>query len=178
MAINSTELFARHMGEHRLTAAQCQAMDAVAKMTRTVDESKAIATQHGPKVILSASGMATGGRVLHHLMQYLGDHRNMVVLTGYQAPGTRGASLAGGAQQLRIFGKDLPVRAELVQLTSASAHADSNQLMDWLRTLPHAPRRVFVTHGDPEASDRLRYRIEHELRWQALVPEHGSMWSV
>ena len=177
MAINSTELFARHMGEHRLNATQCQAMDAVAKMTRTVDESKAIATQHGPKVILSASGMATGGRVLHHLMQYLGDHRNMVVLTGYQAPGTRGASLAGGAQQLRIFGKDLPVRAELVQLTSASAHADSNQLMDWLRTLPHAPRRVFVTHGDPEASDRLRFRIEHELRWQALVPEHGSTWS-
>jgi metallo-beta-lactamase family protein len=178
MAISTTELYEKHMGEHRLNASQCHAMDSVAKMTRSVDESKAIAFQHGPKVILSASGMATGGRVLHHLMQYLGDHRNAIVLTGYQAPGTRGASLAGGATELRIFGKDVPVRAQVVQLTSASAHADSNQLLDWLKAMPGAPRRVFVTHGDPEASDRLRFRIEHELRWQALVPEHGSTWAV
>ncbi|WP_291013642.1 MBL fold metallo-hydrolase [Hydrogenophaga sp.] len=178
MAINTTELYLKHMGEHRLNASQCHAMDSVAKMTRTVDESKAIALQHGPKVILSASGMATGGRILHHLIQYLGDHRNLIVLTGYQAPGTRGASLAGGATQLRIFGQDVPVRAEVVQLTSASAHADSNQLMAWLQAMPSAPHRVFVTHGDLEAADRLRYRIEHELHWQALVPEHGSTWKV
>jgi len=163
----------------------------VAKMTRTVDESKAIALQHGPKVVLSASGMATGGRVLHHLVQYLGHHSNMVVLAGYQAPGTRGATLAdvarqeGGTRgapaphsQLRIHGQDIPVRAEVVQLGSASAHADASQLIDWLRALPTPPRRVFVTHGDPQASDRLRHRIETELRWQALVPEHGSTWGV
>ncbi len=178
MAIHSTGLFARHPEAHRLSAAQVHAMEAVAKMTRTTDESKAIALQHGPKVILSASGMATGGRVLHHLAKYLPDHRNMVVLTGYQAPGTRGATLAGGAVALRMHGQDIPVRAEVVQLTSASAHADSNQLMAWLGALPAAPRRVFVTHGDPQASDRLRFRIEDELRWSALVPEHGSMWSV
>jgi metallo-beta-lactamase family protein len=177
MAIHTTELYAHHMGEHRLSAQQCNAMDHVAKMTRSVDESKAIAVQHGPKVIISASGMATGGRVLHHLMQYLGDHRNMIVLTGYQAPGTRGASLAEGAKHLRIFRQDLPVRAEVVQMTSASAHADASQLMDWLRALPSAPQRVFVTHGDMAASDRLRQRIETELRWQAMVPEHGSTWS-
>jgi metallo-beta-lactamase family protein len=178
MAIHSTGLFSRHIGEHRLNAAQCQAMESVAKMTRTADESKAIAMQHGPKVIISASGMATGGRVLHHLARYLPDHRNMVLLTGYQAPGTRGATLADGGTQLRMHGQDIPVRAEVVQLTSASAHADSNQLMAWLEALPSAPHRVFVTHGDPEASDRLRYRIEHELRWRALVPEHGSTWGV
>ena len=108
--------------------------------------------------------------------RHLGDHRNMVVLTGYQAPGTRGATLAAGHPSLRIHGQDMPVRAEVVQLTSASAHADSNQLMAWLKALPSAPRRVFVTHGDMEASDRLRHRIETELRWQALVPEHGSTW--
>jgi metallo-beta-lactamase family protein len=150
----------------------------VARMTRSADESKAISQQHGPKVILSASGMATGGRVLHHLVQYLGDHRNMVLLTGYQAPGTRGASLANGSPTLRVHGQDLPVRAEIVQLTSASAHADAGQLLAWLRAIPGAPRRVFVTHGDLEASDRLRFRIENELRWQALVPEHGSTWAV
>jgi metallo-beta-lactamase family protein len=176
MAIHSTELLARHLGEHRLNAAQCRDLAGVARMVRTADESKAIALQHGPKVILAASGMATGGRVLHHLRQYLSDHRHMVVLTGYQAPGTRGASLANGATQLRMHGQDVPVRAEVVQLTSASAHADSNQLMAWLRAMPTAPRRVFVTHGDAEASDRLRFRIESELRWQALVPEHGSTW--
>jgi metallo-beta-lactamase family protein len=178
MAIHSTDLFARHLGEHRLSAAQCQAMASVATMTRTPDESKAIALQHGPKVIISASGMATGGRVLHHLARYLGDHRNMVLLTGYQAPGTRGASLAHAATQLRIHGKDVAVHAEIVQLASASAHADASQLLAWLKAMPGAPRRVFVVHGDPEASDRLRFRIENELRWQALVPEHGSKWEV
>jgi len=176
MAIESTELFCHHLGEHRLNAGQCRDIGQVARMVRSVEESKAIARQHGPKVILAASGMATGGRVLHHLAQHLGDHRNMVVLTGYQAPGTRGATLAAGNPSLRIHGQDVPVRAEVVQLTSASAHADSNQLMGWLRALPSAPRRVFVTHGDMEASDRLRHRIETELRWQALVPEHGSTW--
>jgi metallo-beta-lactamase family protein len=177
MAIHSTELFTRHLGEHRLNAAQCHAMAQVATMTRSADESKSIARQHGPKVILAASGMATGGRVLHHLVQYLGDHRNMVLLTGYQAPGTRGATLANGGTQLRIHGQDLPVRAEVVQLQSASAHADAGQLMAWLRALPHPPRRVFVTHGDMQAADRLRHRIETELRWQALVPEHMSTWA-
>ena len=141
MAIHSTELFARHLGEHRLDAEQCRAMGHVAKMVRTADESMAISRQHGPKVILAASGMATGGRVLHHLIQHLGDHRNMVVLTGYQAPGTRGATLAQGGTQLRMHGQDLPVRAEIVQLASASAHADAGQLMAWLRSLPTPPRR-------------------------------------
>ena len=178
MAIHSTDLFARHLGEHRLNAAQCHAMAAVATMTRTPDESKAIALKNGPKVIISASGMATGGRVLHHLARYLGDHRNMVLLTGYQAPGTRGASLANGAAQLRMHGKDVAVHAEVVQLASASAHADSSQLIDWLRALPSAPHRVFVVHGDLGASDRLRFRIENELRWRAMVPEHGSTWAV
>ena len=174
MAIHTTGLMARHLGEHRLTAAQCHAMERTATMTRTPDESKAIARQHGPKVILSASGMATGGRVLHHLAQHLGNHRNMVLLTGHQSAGTRGATLLGGAPTVRIHGQDIPIRAEIVQLTSASAHADANQLLAWLRALPAAPRRVFVTHGEMTAADTLRHRIETELRWPALVPEHLS----
>ena len=178
MAVHTTDLYDRHLGEHRLNAAQCRDMEHVAKMVTSVDQSKAIAQQHGPKVILSASGMATGGRVLHHLALYLGHHRNMVVLTGYQAPGTRGDSLSRGNKAIRIHGQDVPVRAEVVQLQSASAHADASQLMDWLRASPHAPHRVFVTHGDPGASDALRQRIEHELGWRALVPEHGSTWAV
>ena len=178
MAIHSTEAFTQHLGEHRLNAAQCNAMAKVAKMVRTPDESKAIANHHGPKVILAASGMATGGRVLHHLVQYLGNHRNMVILTGYQAPGTRGATLANGGASLRIHGQDIAVRAEITQLHSSSAHADAGQLMQWLRAIPGQPHRVFVVHGDQDASDTLRRRIENELRWHAMVPEHGSTWAV
>lgn len=178
MAIHSTEAFTQHLGEHKLNAAQSHALSRVAKMVRTPDESKAIARQHGPKVILAASGMATGGRVLHHLMQYLGDHRNMVILTGYQAPGTRGASLVAGAASLRIHGQDVGVRAEIAQLQSSSAHADASQLMQWLRAIPGQPHRVYVVHGDPQAADALRLRVENELRWHAMVPEHGSTWAV
>ncbi|WP_306546605.1 MBL fold metallo-hydrolase [Malikia spinosa] len=178
MAIHSTEVFARHPGEHRLDAGQVHDMAHAATMVRTPDESKAIAALHGPKIVLAASGMATGGRVLHHLVQYLGDHRHMVLLTGYQAPGTRGAALVNGSATLRIHGQDLPVRAEVVQLQTASAHADAPQLMTWLRAVPGRPHRAFVVHGDLEASDALRQRIERELHWQAVVPEHGSSWAV
>ncbi len=176
MAIHSTELFSRHLGEHRLNAAQCRDMAHAAVFTATPDQSKAIALQHGPKIILAASGMATGGRVLHHLVQYLGGHKNMVLLTGYQAPGTRGATLAAGGTHLRIHGQDVAVRAEVIQLRSASAHADASQLMRWLKALPQRPSQLYVVHGDMEAADQLRRRIESELGWPAMVPEHGSMW--
>jgi metallo-beta-lactamase family protein len=127
-------------------------------------------------VILSASGMATGGRVLHHLALRAGDHRNMIILTGYQSPGTRGATLAAGARSVRIHGHDVEVKAEVVQLQSASAHADASQLVAWLRTMPQAPDQVYVVHGELGASDELRKRIKQDLGWRAIVPEHGSTW--
>ena len=120
--------------------------------------------------------MATGGRELHHLARYLPDHRNMVILTGYQAPGTRGARLAAGETFLRMHGQDVAVHAEIVQLQSSSAHADGAQLVAWLASMKHKPDQVYVVHGEPEASDALRQRIERDLGWRALVPEHGSTW--
>jgi len=176
MAIHTTALFARHMGEHRLDLAEVHAMDRVATMLETPEQSKSLAARHGPMVILAASGMATGGRVLHHLANYAGDHRNMVILTGYQAPGTRGATLASGRSTVRIHGQDVAVRAEVVQIESASAHADSNQLVSWLHKMPSAPGQVYVVHGEREASDALRQRIEHEIKWRAVVPEQASVW--
>ncbi len=176
MAVHSTRLFDQHPGLHRLTEKQSQALTRGATMVANTDESKALARRHGPMVILSASGMATGGRVLHHLAHYLGDHRNMVILTGFQAPGTRGASLADGADTIRIHGRDVPVQAEVAQLQAASAHADARQLIAWLRTMPQAPGQVYVVHGERTASDELRKRIKHELGWRAVVPEHGSTW--
>lgn len=176
MAIQTTHVFEHHPGEHRLSMKDAQAMLHAATMISSVDESKALSGRHGPMVILAASGMATGGRVLHHLVQYAGTHSNMIILTGYQAPGTRGATLAHGARSMRIHGHDVEVKAEVVQLESASAHADADQLMTWLRTMPKAPDQVYVVHGEMEASDELRKRIKHELGWRALVPEHGSTW--
>ena len=176
MAIHTTALFEKHMGEHRLSLTEVHAMDRVATMLETPDQSKSLATRHGPMVILAASGMATGGRVLHHLAQYAGDHRNMIILTGFQAPGTRGERLASGQTSIRIHGQDVAIRAEVAQIESASAHADGNQLLSWLHTMPTAPGQVYVVHGEREASDMLRQRIEHEIKWRAVVPEHGSVW--
>ena len=176
MAVHATRSFTQHLGEYRLSREEVRAMSHCATMVSTPEESKALSARHGPMVILSASGMATGGRVLHHLEQHVGDHRNMVILTGYQAPGTRGATLASGARSVRIHGHDVEVRAEVVQLESASAHADAQQLIDWMRTCPQPPDQVYVVHGELAASDALRIRIERELKWRALVPEHGSTW--
>jgi metallo-beta-lactamase family protein len=176
MAVHTTHLFEDHPGEHRLSHQDTRALTRNATMINSTDESKALASRHGPMVILSASGMATGGRVLHHLAHYAGNHRNMIILTGYQAPGTRGATLASGAKSLRIHGRDVEVNAEVVQLESASAHADANQLLAWLRTMPQAPDQVYVVHGDAGPADMMRSRIKHELGWRAVVPEHGSTW--
>jgi metallo-beta-lactamase family protein len=176
MAVHTTHLFEQHQGEHRLNTREAHALTHSAVMINSTDESKALSARHGPMVILSASGMATGGRVLHHLEHRAGNHRNMIILTGYQAPGTRGATLASGAKTLRIHSRDIDVHAEVVQLQSASAHADAGQLLEWLRTMPGRPDQVYVVHGDQQASDTLRARIEHELRWRAMVPEHGSTW--
>lgn len=176
MAIHSTELYARHPQAHRMDASQLKAMRQVATMVETPEASKALGRRHGPMVILSASGMATGGRVLHHLAMHLPNHRNMVVLTGFQAPGTRGATLAGGGGLLRIHGQDVPVKAEIVTLSSASAHADRTQLVAWLRHMKQAPDQVYIVHGERGASDALRQDIAQQLRWRAVVPEHGSRW--
>ncbi len=177
MAVHTTYLFNRHRADHRLSRADTYALTHAATMVNSVDESRALATRHGPMVILSASGMATGGRVLHHLELYAGDHRNMIILTGYQAPGTRGDTLASGAQTVRIHGREVAVKAEVVQLQSASAHADSNQLLAWLQSMTPAPTQVYVVHGESAAADELRRRIDHELGWPAMVPEHASTWN-
>lgn len=176
MAIHSTHLFEHFPGEHKLDSRQVRDLTHCATMINTPEESKALAQRHGPMVILAASGMATGGRVLHHLALYAGSHRNMIILTGFQAAGTRGATLASGAKSVRIHGKDISIGAEVVQLQSASAHADAPQLVDWLRTLPQRPDQVYIVHGEIGAADALRQRIEHGLGWRALAPEHGSTW--
>lgn len=174
MAIDMTEIYHRHRAEHRLSVEECRGMCRVAQMVRTTDQSRALNEIRYPSVIVSASGMATGGRVLHHLRRLAPDRRNAIVLAGYQAGGTRGARIAAGEKTIRIFGDDVAVNAEVALLPGMSAHADAPQLMRWMASMPTPPRKVFLTHGEPEAADQLRQRVERELGWEAGVPRMGQ----
>ena len=171
MAIDATEIYHRYHEEHHVTDAECKAMYELATMVRSVEESKALNLRKGPMIIISASGMLTGGRVLHHLLAFGSDPRNAILLSGYQAGGTRGAALAAGADHLRIFGQDVSIRAEVVALGSFSGHADADEIMAWMGGATRKPKITYVTHGDPDAADALRARIGRELSWQARVPE-------
>ena len=174
MAIDATALFYRHREDHALDDAACARMSRIPTCTRTPDESKAIDRRTAPSIIISASGMATGGRVLHHLARFLPDARSTVLLVGYQAAGTRGRALADGADELKIHGQYIPVRARVARIDALSAHADYREIVDWLRASAIAPRRAFVTHGEPQASDAMRRRLRDELGWDAAVPGLGD----
>lgn len=178
MAADVTRLYKRWRKEHRLTEAQCAQVCGVAKIVNTVAESKQLNELRYPSVIVSASGMATGGRVVHHLKAYAPDERNAIVLAGFQAAGTRGASLAAGADAIKIHGAYVPVRAEVVQLDTLSAHADREGLLAWLGALPEAPRGVFITHGEPVAADALRLAVEERHRWNVVVPEERQAFDL
>jgi metallo-beta-lactamase family protein len=149
-------------------------MAQVARFCRTPDQSRELNQLTYPAIIISASGMATGGRILHHLMNHLGDRRCSVVFAGFQAGGTRGARLVAGERSIRIFGQDVAVNAEVVSIPGMSAHADAAQIIQWLGTLSHAPRHIYITHGEHDAADALRRRIQRELGWRASVPMMGD----
>lgn len=172
MATDATGIYRRHAAEHRLDAGQCAQMCGAAQIVNTVEESRALNRRKGPMVILSAAGMATGGRVVHHLKAFAPDPANAVVLTGFQAGGTRGAALEAGAATLKIHGQFVPVRAEVVSLGNLSAHADADEILEWLALSPKPPGTVYLTHGEPAAADALRRRIEERFGWDCRVPEY------
>lgn len=172
MAADATAIYYRHRTEHRLTPRQCEAMCHAATIINTPEESRELNTRRGPMVIIAASGMATGGRVIYHLQAFAPDARNTLLFAGFQAGGTRGASIVGGAASVRIHGEDVPIRAEVVSLNDLSAHADAREIVQWLRGFSAPPRRTFITHGEPAAADAMRQRIARELRWPCHVPEY------
>lgn len=174
MATSASELLQRYPKEHRLGRQDCEAACESVNYVRDVEESKALSANRYPKVIISASGMATGGRVLHHIAAFGPDHRNTLLFSGYQAAGTRGRKLLEGARETKIYGQWLPINAEIAELPMMSAHADSDELMRWLSGFQRAPRRVFVVHGEADASEALRERIQRELGWSVCVPLQGQ----
>jgi metallo-beta-lactamase family protein len=172
MAVDATRLYMKHHGQHRLDERSCHALGRVAHIVNSVEESMALNRRQAPMVIIAASGMATGGRVLHHLKAFAGDARNTILFAGFQAAGTRGARLLAGETSVKIHGEYYPVRAQVAQIGNLSAHADADEIMGWLSSVPAAPRQVFVTHGEPAAADALRRRIAEQLHWSCRVPEY------
>lgn len=174
MAVDVASIYERYPEEHRLDHDELTRMYRLARRISTVDDSKLLNLRGGPMVIVSASGMLTGGRILHHIRAYGPDTHNAIVLTGFQAGGTRGAALVAGERVLRMFGEDVPIRAEVVMIDSMSAHPDADEIMHWLRGAASAPGMTYLTHGEAHAADTLRARIKHELGWPVRVPEHGE----
>lgn len=172
MATNATDIFVRHAGENRLTSQQCADVFGVAQYIRSVDESIALQNQKVPMIIISASGMATGGRVVHHIKNYASNNRNTILFSGFQAAGTRGDRIVRGEKELKIFGQMVSVRAEIIQMGSTSAHADYEEMLMWLSHLKNPPRKLFITHGEKESSNALKEKIEKTFNWQCVVPEY------
>lgn len=172
MAIDATQIFVRHSGEHRLSHAECEAMCKTARMVNTVEQSKALNENPHPMIILAASGMASGGRVVHHIEAFAPNPHNTILFVGFQAAGTRGSAMVGGVSSVKIHGEYVPINAEVAFISNMSAHGDYLEILDWLRGFESAPKRTFITHGEPVAADAMRHHIEEKLHWQTCVPDY------
>ncbi len=181
MAIDALEVFRRHPDYWDARTREAFASGALERgsrwlrLTRSTDESKAINRIRGTCVILAGSGMATGGRVKHHLAQNLSRHESTVLFVGHQAFGTLGRTILDGAREVRIFREIHPVRAAVRQIQGLSAHADRDDLLRWLGGLAAPPRRLWLNHGEPEASRALAVAVRERFGWEAEVPAYGSV---
>jgi len=180
MGIEATVAYARHPEEHDTAAREVAAgggrpfVPARFHLSRTTEDSKRLNDLEGPAIVVAGSGMATGGRILHHFRRRLPDERTTVLFVGYQAAGTRGRLLREGADRVRIFGEDIPVRAAILTTDALSAHADRDEILRWLRGFRRPPATTYVVHGEPEAARALRDTVERELGWRCHVAEDGA----
>ncbi len=174
MASNVTELYGQYDGWHRLSGERFDAVCAGVEFARSPEESKNLNAVDGPAVIVSASGMLAGGRVLHHLKRLAPRPETTIFLPGFQAPGTRGAHVAAGADTVKVHGRYVKIRAHVEQSEAFSAHADQAGLLDWLGRLPRSPKRVFCVHGEREAADELRRLCQERYAYKAYDPDHGE----
>lgn len=184
MAINVTDIYCRHPEDHNLDMKllmdekRCPLCCKQYHLARTPQESKALNARREPMIIISASGMATGGRILHHLKERLPDDRTTVLLPGFQVVGTRGRALQDGARSVRIHGASIAVRAHIETLDGLSAHADRDEIVRWLRGFTRPPRQVFVVHGEPRAAESLAAYVRAELGWQVDIATDGASVSL
>jgi metallo-beta-lactamase family protein len=178
MAIEVTELFCKFSDEHKLSPDICKAAFGIATYTRTSDESKALAELAGPAIIIAGSGMADGGRVVHHLANGIDDPKNTVLFVGFQALGTLGRRIVEGAKEVKIYGAWHEVHAKIRSIKSFSAHADYREILEWLSHFTTKPKRVFVTHGELEAAETLKGKIEARFHWSVVVPKYRESFEL
>ncbi|MGH9432653.1 MAG: MBL fold metallo-hydrolase RNA specificity domain-containing protein [Terriglobia bacterium] len=178
MAIDATDLYRRHHEDHSLAVEELEHNGLrlfsrpYVHFDRTVDQSKALNDVRFPMIIISASGMATGGRVIHHLARCLPDHRNTILLAGFQAAGTRGQAIQSGAKEVKMLGQMIPVRARVESLENLSGHADYGEILHWLGNFKQAPRTTFMVHGEPKAAESLKEKITAKFGWTVRVPQY------
>ena len=181
MGIEATEIYCRHIDEHDFDMRQLRNQESCPINSRhmvvdkTPEQSKAINSLKGPLIIISASGMATGGRVLHHLKHRLPNPDTTVLFAGYQAEGTRGRLLQDGAKDIKMLGEAIPVRAKIKVLGGFSAHADQAEILRWLRTFKKAPKMTYIVHGEPPAAQALDAVIREQLKWKVEIARHQQV---
>jgi metallo-beta-lactamase family protein len=178
MATSVTQLYCKFTDEHILSADACSTAFGVAKISATGDDSKKLDALNHPAVIIAGSGMANGGRVTYHLRQYIEDHKNTVLFVGYQAPGTLGSVLVHGKKEIWIHGKQYEVRAAIKSIKSLSAHADSQEILEWLSYFKQAPKKVFITHGELQSAESLQEEIKHRFGWNVIVPKYHDSFDL
>lgn len=178
MATNVNSLFIKYHELHKLSEAESQEMCEAVRYINTVEESRALNERSGPMLIISASGMISGGRVLHHIKQFGPSDNNFIVLTGFQAAGTRGEALQNGVKEIKIHGEYIPIRAKIKTLSNTSAHADYAEIINWYKGNKLKPRSVFITHGEPSAADAMRVRLKDNFGWNCIIPSQNQKFEL
>lgn len=178
MAIDTTDIYRRHHEDHNLEMDKLEAQGIKpfsppdVHFARSVEESKALNNSRFPTIIISASGMATGGRVLHHLERCLPDDRNTILFVGFQAAGTRGQIIQSGAPTVKMYGEEVPIRARIESMENLSGHADYGEILRWVGQFRKAPNNTFLIHGEPRAAQALKERITQQLHWEVSVASY------
>jgi len=178
MGTDVLRLFSDNRKWHRLTPAEYTAMSKAFRVVKSYEETWKVINNKKPKIVIAGSGMVSGGRVLTYLQQYITRKETTVLLVGFQAEGTRGRKLLDGAKEIKIYGKQYPVKAEILNLQSLSAHADQGELLDWLSGIATAPHHVFIVHGEKGGATVFRQKIKEHFGWNAEIPELYSVASI
>lgn len=178
MSSEATKILFRYPPWHKLSYEECEEIARNINFVHVVEESFAVIDDPRPKIVIAASGMLAGGRILNYLKAYIGDFRNTLLLVGYQAEGTRGKTLKEGGKEIKIHGRFYQVKSEVREISTLSAHADQGELMNWMKTIKDAPRQVFLVHGENDALNTLQSKIQEELKWKAIVPQLNEEYEV
>jgi metallo-beta-lactamase family protein len=174
MGTDATSILLHYPEWHKLNDEQCNDINKDIHYVRNFRETTQLAKDKNPKVVIAASGMMTGGRVLHYLEHYLGRRDDVIILAGYQAEGTRGRALHDGAHELKLHGTYYPVKCKVAELTSLSAHADQRELLDWVKAMKQKPSKIFLVHGESSAQNALRVKIKDELGIDVIIPKQND----